>query len=131
MLLQRAAQAAFVAAPAAQVVLDSTGTVVLLNARAQRDLALRERDVGRLFHELDLSHSPLELRGSVAAVQASGQPAELRDVAWTPPGAAPAGGTSASRRSRSTARRRASTSSSRTSPTATSCSCASGTSTAS
>ena len=86
-LLQRAAQAAFVAAPAAQIVLDSTGTVVLLNARAQRDLALRESDVGRLFQELDLSHSPLELRGSVAAVQVSGQPAELRDVAWTPPGA--------------------------------------------
>ena len=88
-LLQRAAQAAFVAAPAAQLVLDSTGTVVLLNARAQRDLGLRERDVGRLFQELDLSHSPLELRGSVAAVQASGRASEIRDVAWTPPGADP------------------------------------------
>jgi two-component system CheB/CheR fusion protein len=87
--LRRAAEAAFVAAPAAQVVLDSSGTVVLLNARAQRDLALQLDDVGRLFHELALSHRPLELRGIVAAVQASGQPAELRDVAWTPPGAAP------------------------------------------
>ena len=76
------------AAPAAQVVLDSAGTVVLLNARAERDLGLQQRDVGRLFSELALSHRPLELRGSVAAVQASGQAAEIRDVAWTPPGAA-------------------------------------------
>ncbi len=86
--LRRAAEAAFVAAPAAQVVLDSTGTVVLLNERAQRDLGLHQQDVGRLFAELELSHRPLELRGSVASVQASGSAAELRDVAWTPPGAA-------------------------------------------
>ena len=86
--LRRAAEAAFVAAPAAQVVLDSAGTVVLLNARAERDLGLQQGDVGRLFAELELSHHPLELRGSVAAVQASGQAAEIRDTAWTPPGAA-------------------------------------------
>ncbi len=86
--LRRAAEAAFVAAPAAQVVLDWSGTVVLLNTRAQRDLGLQEQDVGRLFQELELSHRPLELRGAVAAVQASGQPAEIRDIAWTPPGAA-------------------------------------------
>ena len=87
--LRRTAEAAFVAAPAAQVVLDADGRVVLLNARAQRALGLQERDVGRLFSELPLSHRRLELRGSVAAVQASGQAAEIRDVAWTPPGAAP------------------------------------------
>ena len=82
--LRRAAEAAFVAAPAAQVVLDSGGTVVLLNARAQRDLRLTPEDVGRQFGDLQLSQRPLELRGSVAAVQASGQAVELRDVAWAP-----------------------------------------------
>ncbi len=84
--LRRAAEAAFVAAPAAQVVLDSSGTVVLLNARAQDDLSLTSADVGKHFGLLPLLHRPLELRGSVAAVQASGQPLELRDVAWQPPG---------------------------------------------
>ena len=83
--LRRAAEAAFVAAPAAQVVLDASGHVTLLNERAQRDLGLAPSDVGRLFSELALSHRPLELRGSVAAVQASGQPVELHDVAWAPP----------------------------------------------
>ena len=87
--LRRTAEAAFVAAPAAQVVLDAGGTVVLLNARAQRALGLQGQDVGRPFKELALSHRPLELRGSVAAVQASSQPVELRDVEWTPPGAPP------------------------------------------
>ena len=87
--LRRAAEAAFVAAPAAQVVLDSTGRVVLLNARAERDLGLTQQDVGRLFSQLELSQRPLELRGSVAAVQASGQAGQISDVAWTPPGAAP------------------------------------------
>ena len=86
---RRAAEAAFVAAPAAQLVLDAAGTVTLLNERAQRDLGLSQADVGRLFHELELSHRPLELRASVAAVQASNEALELRDVAWTPPGAAP------------------------------------------
>ena len=87
--LRRTAEAAFGAAPAAQVVLDADGTVVLQNARAQRVLGLDEQDVGRLFYELPMSQRPLELRGSVAAVQASGQPTEIRDVAWTPPGAPP------------------------------------------
>ena len=84
--LRRAAEAAFVAAPAAQVVLDAQGVVALLNDRAQRDLALTTDAVGRAFSELDLSRSPLELRGIVAAVQASGEAAELRDVAWSAPG---------------------------------------------
>jgi two-component system CheB/CheR fusion protein len=85
--LRRAAEAAFVAAPAAQVVLDAAGTVVLVNGRAHRDLGMHARDVGRPFGELGLSHRPpLALRGPVAAVQASGQATEIRDVAWTPPG---------------------------------------------
>ncbi len=87
--VRRTAEAAFAAAPAAQVVLDATSRVVLLNARAQVDLSLQEQDVGRPFAELELSHHWPELRGSVASVQASGQPVQLRDVEWTPPGAAP------------------------------------------
>ena len=86
--LRRAAEAAFVAAPAAQLVLDASGTLTLLNERAQRDLGLAQTDVGTLFHLLELSRRPLELRGSVASVQASGEAVEVRDVEWSPPGAA-------------------------------------------
>ncbi|MFP5219044.1 MAG: CheR family methyltransferase [Actinomycetes bacterium] len=78
--VRRTIELAFVASPAAQVVLDSDGVVQVVNERAERDLGLRPADIGRRFAELELSRRPLELRGAVAAVQASGDPVELEDV---------------------------------------------------
>jgi two-component system CheB/CheR fusion protein len=84
--VSRAAEAAFVAAPAAQVVLDGHGIVTLLNERAQRDLRLTTDDLGKVFFELELSSRPIELRGAVAGAQASRQPVQLREMEWPQPG---------------------------------------------
>ena len=81
---RRFTDAAFNAAPAAQVVLDERGVVLLINERAQRRLPLSAGDVGRPFVDLPLSYQPVELRGTVATVQASREPVELRDVRATP-----------------------------------------------
>jgi two-component system CheB/CheR fusion protein len=80
--VRRATEAAFVAAPDAQIVLDAHGVVSLINERAERDLRLSRAEIGRAFAELELSYRPVELRGVVAAVQASGEPSEIRDVEW-------------------------------------------------
>ncbi|MCU1599729.1 MAG: cheR [Frankiales bacterium] len=85
--LRRVTEAAFNAAPDPQVVVDAGGTVTLLNERAERELRLARSDLGRAFNTLELSYRPLELRGAVAAVQASGEAVEIRDIEW--PGAAP------------------------------------------
>jgi two-component system CheB/CheR fusion protein len=85
--LRRVTEAAFVAAPDAQVVIDSHGVLTLFNDRAERDLGLARPDLGRPFIELGLATRPLDLRGVVASVQASGVPADYHDVHW-PQGAA-------------------------------------------
>jgi two-component system CheB/CheR fusion protein len=87
--VQRATVAAFVAAPAAQLVLDATGVLRLLNERAEQQLGLSTEDIGRVFGELELSHRPIELRGAVTAAAASRQAVELSDVEWLPPSGKP------------------------------------------
>jgi two-component system CheB/CheR fusion protein len=81
-VLRRVTQAAFVAGPTAQLVLDSAGMLTLLNVGAERDLGVRREDLGRPFHDLEVSFRPRELRGPVASVQAGREPMTLRDVEW-------------------------------------------------
>ena len=88
---RRYADAAFRAAPAAQLVLDQNGAVALVNERAQRDLPLSESDLGRPFMDLELAGHPPELRGSVASVQVGRTPVELRDVPAAGPARHPLG----------------------------------------
>jgi two-component system, chemotaxis family, CheB/CheR fusion protein len=81
--VHRATELAFGSASAAQLVLDSHGVLTLINAQAQTDLGLVQADLGTAFRDLELSRQPPDLRGAVAAVQASGNPSELTEVAWT------------------------------------------------
>jgi two-component system CheB/CheR fusion protein len=81
--LRRVTEAAFVAAPDAQLVIDASGILTLFNDRAERDLGLARPDLGRPFAGLEIATEPLDLRGTVASVQASGQPLETQAVPWT------------------------------------------------
>ena len=81
--LRRTTEAAFAAAPGAQVVLDAQGLVTLLNEGAHRMLGLSRRAIGRRFVDLDLAGMPVDLRGPLADVQSQGEPIELRDVQWS------------------------------------------------
>jgi two-component system CheB/CheR fusion protein len=82
----RVAEAAFVAAPAAQLVLDAHGVVTMVNDRAEEQLGLTPDHIGRAFAELDVSYRTLELRGAVGAAQATGEAVQLREVSWTDEG---------------------------------------------
>ncbi len=81
--LRRPTEAAFAAAPGAQVVLDAQGLVTLLNEGAHRMLGLSRRAIGRRFVDPDLAGMPVDLRGPLAEVQSRGDPIELRDVQWS------------------------------------------------
>jgi two-component system CheB/CheR fusion protein len=86
-VLRHTTEAAFAAAPGAQVVLDAAGVVVLLNEGAQRDLGLSLEDVGRPFSELPLARVPVDLLATAVSVQASRESVTLKDVCWTRGGA--------------------------------------------
>lgn len=74
--------AAFAAAPLAQVVVDPAGRLAMANVRAESLLGLRSRDVGRVFHELELSYRPVELRSLIDQVLADRTGTEVTEVEW-------------------------------------------------
>ena len=67
-------------APVAQVVLDSQGTVIVLN-RAARDLFdLNPKDVGRRLQDLEISYRPVELRSRLEQAQKERQAVVVHDA---------------------------------------------------
>ena len=80
--LRRVAQAAFISAPEAQLVLDRDGVLSMVNDSAVRNLGVRREDVGSPIQDLPLSYQPVELRGPVAAVHDGGEAVSLKNVPW-------------------------------------------------
>jgi two-component system, chemotaxis family, CheB/CheR fusion protein len=70
---------------AAQVVIARDGTVAMANDRARRMLGLTTKDVGRDFHDLDLSYRPVELRARVERIAEDRQPIAIEGVKWRSP----------------------------------------------
>ncbi|HLY34158.1 MAG TPA: CheR family methyltransferase [Jatrophihabitantaceae bacterium] len=73
---------AFMTSPVAQLVVDADDKLSLVNHRASTLLALSERDLGRPFHDLEVSFRPAELRSHLAAVRESHSTVWLRDIDW-------------------------------------------------
>jgi len=71
---------AFEALPTAAVVLDSDSRVALVNARAAALFVLRPEDLGRPFHDLELSYRPAELRTCIDKARAEQRPVVLKGV---------------------------------------------------
>jgi PAS domain-containing protein len=72
--------AALDAQPAAQIVVDPAGTVVLANAAARAHFGLSLGDEGRPLQDLTVSYRPVELRSRIEQVAAEGRPVLLRGV---------------------------------------------------
>jgi two-component system, chemotaxis family, CheB/CheR fusion protein len=70
---------------AAQVVIARDGTVAMANDHARRMLGLTTKDVGRDFHDLDLSYRPVELRARVERIAEDRQPIAIEGVKWRSP----------------------------------------------
>ena len=76
----RLREAAFDAAPLAQVVIDARGHLALANQEAQSLFDLRPDDLGRPFHDLELSYRPTELRSVIEQVQTERRIVTREDV---------------------------------------------------
>ena len=68
--------------PIAQIALDADGRLVMVNHRATAMLGLSDRDLGRLFQDLEISYRPQEMRSHVAAATETRTPVFLREVEW-------------------------------------------------
>ncbi len=69
----------------AQVVIARDGTIAMVNDRARRMLGLSAKDVGRDFHDLDLSYRPVELRARIERIAEDRQPIAMEGVKWRSP----------------------------------------------
>jgi two-component system CheB/CheR fusion protein len=83
----RIRDAAFDAAPVAQIIIDLEGALALANDRARNTFAISTRDIGRPISELDISYRPAELRSVVDKVHAERRPVSIKDIEWLPIGA--------------------------------------------
>ncbi|GAA1609082.1 PAS domain S-box protein [Nonomuraea maheshkhaliensis] len=68
--------------PVAQIVVDVPGNLALANSRAAALFGLGPRDVGRPFHDLEVSYWPVELRSVIEQACEGRGPVELREVNW-------------------------------------------------
>ena len=71
---------AFDATPIAQVVVEAGGAIGMFNDRARTLFGLVPSDVGRAFHELEMSYRPLELRSLIRDAQEHRRLVVVKDV---------------------------------------------------
>jgi two-component system CheB/CheR fusion protein len=76
----RLREAAFEAAPVAQVVLNHSGIVILANKEARSLFGVDPRDIGRPFKDMELSYRPLEMRSLIERVQRERRTLSVMDV---------------------------------------------------
>jgi len=79
----------FESAAVAQLVVDSSGTLMLANLQARVLFGLSQREVGKPFKDLEVSYRPVELRSQLDRVYAERQPITVSDVHWEPEKGAP------------------------------------------
>ncbi len=72
--------------PIAQFAVDLDGTLVLANDRARAMFALTHRDLGRPFHDLEVSYRPIELRSLIEKAETDHTTAHVRSVERALPG---------------------------------------------
>jgi len=73
---------ALLAGPSAQLVLDGSTRLVVMNRRAEMLFALGQRDVGRPFRDLEVSFRPVDLRTAVQEAHAGPRSVLMSDVEW-------------------------------------------------
>jgi two-component system CheB/CheR fusion protein len=85
-LYVRLREAAFDVAPVAQLVVDKRGDLILANDLARSLFGIDPRDLGKPFHDLEVSYRPVELRSMIQQAQSGGRAVSLKDVIRHSPG---------------------------------------------
>ena len=70
----------------AQIVVDSSGVLVGVNAAARRLFGVTQADVGQPLHNSELSYRPAELRAHIDRARDERHEVQLRGVSWDRPG---------------------------------------------
>ncbi len=78
--VSRLRQAAFDADTTAQLVVDSTGTLVSASAGARQQFAVATVDVGRPLQELEVSYRPVDLRSAMDRVVAEQREVTIKEI---------------------------------------------------
>ena len=78
----RIREAAFEISPAAQIVLDQNGILVLANQQARVQFGISSKDMGRPIKDLEISYRPAELRSRIEQAYAERRLVSLKDVEW-------------------------------------------------
>jgi two-component system, chemotaxis family, CheB/CheR fusion protein len=78
--LVRLRDAAFDAANKAQVVVDVSGNLALANQQARQVFNVEQRDIGRPFHDLELSYRPFELRSLIERAYSEKKTVSVKNV---------------------------------------------------
>lgn len=76
----RLREMAFDSASTAQIVVDITGILVLINAHARTVFGLSSKDLGRPFQDLELSYRPIELRSPIERAYAESRTITLTNI---------------------------------------------------
>ncbi len=82
----RIREAAIDAAPVAQLVVASNGSLMLVNERARTMFNLSIKDIGRPLQDLESSYRPIELRSLIEQAYAERRAVGLNDIQRNPPG---------------------------------------------
>ncbi len=69
-------------APFAATGIDSDGNVVLINAQMRNMFGITSRDIGRPFHDLEISYRPVELRSVIERAYAEHRVVRLSSIEW-------------------------------------------------
>jgi two-component system, chemotaxis family, CheB/CheR fusion protein len=73
-------ESAFEASPIAQLVVEGSGNIALVNMQARLLLGLSPRDVGRPLRDLEVSYRPIDLRTPIELVTEKSHQIAIRDV---------------------------------------------------
>ncbi|WP_405148310.1 PAS domain-containing protein [Sphaerisporangium sp. NBC_01403] len=76
---------ALASGPVAQIVIDRSGNVAMVNSLAEMLFTLNPRDIGKPFQDLEVSYRPAELRSVIEQVRLEMRPADLQDITWYRP----------------------------------------------
>lgn len=73
-------------APVAQIVVDTTGRLVLANERARATLGVQPKEIGRMFQDSEISYRPVELRSAIQQAYDTRRFVVYKEIRWSQPG---------------------------------------------
>jgi two-component system CheB/CheR fusion protein len=79
---ERLRNASWDVSPLAQIVVDEAGSLVVANERARSLCSIGIADIGRPFHDLELSYRPTDLRSVIDQAKVTRKPLVVRNVEW-------------------------------------------------